>query len=121
MGTSLKTILKRFKIRSSNKVFNAFFITARNKEATYVPVYLSFHILQEFAVGLSKLLRGTLSDKLLWTFKLYDINQDGFISRNVRFICDWFKLASLLIVSMGKALSGIPHFGVIDKWPATSK
>ena len=25
--------------------------------------------------------------------------------------------ASLLVVPLGKALSGIPHFGVVDRWP----
>ena len=29
------------------------------------------------------------------------------------------KPASLLVVPLGKALSGIPHLGVVDRWPAT--
>ena len=31
------------------------------------------------------------------------------------------KPASLLVVSLGKALSQIPHLGVVDKWLATPK
>ena len=29
------------------------------------------------------------------------------------------KPASLLVVPLAKALSGIPHRGVVDRWPAT--
>ena len=35
---------------------------------------------QEFVMGLSLLLRGTLLEKLEWTFNLYDINRDGIIT-----------------------------------------
>ena len=31
------------------------------------------------------------------------------------------KPASLLVVPLEKALSGIPHLGVVDRWPATPK
>ena len=32
------------------------------------------------------------------------------------------KPANLLVVPLGKTLSGIPsHLGVVDKWPATPK
>nr|XP_057934322.1 Kv channel-interacting protein 1b isoform X2 [Doryrhamphus excisus] len=36
---------------------------------------------KDFVVGLSILLRGTLREKLEWTFHLYDINRDGYINR----------------------------------------
>lgn len=36
---------------------------------------------QNFIQGLSILSRGTLEEKLLWTFSLYDINGDGRITR----------------------------------------
>ena len=36
---------------------------------------------QDFVLNLSLLLKGTEEEKLLWTFKLYDTNADGFISR----------------------------------------
>ncbi|XP_069002950.1 Kv channel-interacting protein 1b isoform X1 [Embiotoca jacksoni] len=36
---------------------------------------------KDFVMGLSTLLRGTLREKLEWTFHLYDINGDGFINR----------------------------------------
>ncbi|KAI1898618.1 hypothetical protein AGOR_G00074240 [Albula goreensis] len=36
---------------------------------------------EDFVMGLSVLLRGSVREKLEWTFKLYDINKDGYISR----------------------------------------
>ncbi|XP_046997960.1 uncharacterized protein LOC124613308 [Schistocerca americana] len=37
---------------------------------------------EDFVVGLSILSRGTLDEKLRWTFSLYDINGDGCITRD---------------------------------------
>ena len=37
---------------------------------------------REFMVSLSATSRGTLNQKLEWAFKVYDINGDGFITRN---------------------------------------
>ena len=37
--------------------------------------------LQDLLVTLSTLLRGSIYEKLRWTFKLYDINGDGCITR----------------------------------------
>lgn len=37
---------------------------------------------QEFVQGLSILSRGSVEEKLRWTFSLYDINGDGFITRD---------------------------------------
>ena len=39
------------------------------------------HFLQDFAVGLSILLKGSLEDRLRWTFQVYDLNKDGVLSR----------------------------------------
>ncbi|KAG5685021.1 hypothetical protein PVAND_014224 [Polypedilum vanderplanki] len=36
---------------------------------------------EEFVLNLSTLSRGSLDEKLKWTFQLYDVNGDGFISR----------------------------------------
>ncbi|NWY56974.1 CSEN protein, partial [Chionis minor] len=36
---------------------------------------------QDFAVGLSVLLRGTVQQKLKWAFNLYDINKDGYVTK----------------------------------------
>ena len=32
-------------------------------------------------MGLSQLIHGSLEDKLRWTFKLYDLNGDGVLSK----------------------------------------
>ena len=31
------------------------------------------------------------------------------------------KPASLLVVPLGKVLPGLPHVGVVDRWPVTPK
>jgi len=36
---------------------------------------------EDFAVGVSILLKGTLEDRLRWTFQVYDVNKDGVLSR----------------------------------------
>lgn len=38
---------------------------------------------QDFVTALSILLRGTVHEKLRWTFNLYDINKDGYINKEV--------------------------------------
>ncbi|MBN3297890.1 CSEN protein, partial [Amia calva] len=38
---------------------------------------------EDFVIGLSVLLRGTVTEKLNWAFNLYDINKDGYITREV--------------------------------------
>lgn len=40
-------------------------------------------MLQDFVMGLSILLRGTIQEKLNWAFNLYDINKDGYITKEV--------------------------------------
>ncbi|CAH2299900.1 Kv channel-interacting 4 isoform X4 [Pelobates cultripes] len=36
---------------------------------------------EDFVMGLSTLLRGTVNEKLNWAFNLYDINKDGYITK----------------------------------------
>ncbi|KAL7981250.1 hypothetical protein Chor_002146 [Crotalus horridus] len=36
---------------------------------------------ENFVIGLSILLRGTVHEKLSWAFNLYDINKDGYITK----------------------------------------
>lgn len=42
---------------------------------------------EDFVIGLSVLLRGSVTEKLNWAFNLYDINKDGYITKEV--LCDW--------------------------------
>ena len=39
------------------------------------------HSIQDFAIGLSILLKGSQEDKLKWIFHLYDVNKDGFLTK----------------------------------------
>nr|XP_033503064.1 calsenilin-like isoform X4 [Epinephelus lanceolatus] len=36
---------------------------------------------EDFVIGLSVLLRGSVTEKLRWAFNLYDINKDGYITK----------------------------------------
>ncbi|KAG9346550.1 hypothetical protein JZ751_006861 [Albula glossodonta] len=65
-------------------LFNAFDSTQTGsikfEVNTVFPLVMS-PVLSDFVTGLSVLLRGSVREKLEWTFKLYDINKDGYISR----------------------------------------
>ncbi|XP_045139775.1 calsenilin [Echinops telfairi] len=57
-------------------------------EDTFKLIYSQFfpqgavvHRPADFVVGLSILLRGTVHEKLKWAFNLYDINKDGYITK----------------------------------------
>ncbi|XP_047710383.1 calsenilin isoform X1 [Prionailurus viverrinus] len=49
----------------------------------------------DFVVGLSILLRGTVHEKLKWAFNLYDINKDGYITKEVQGGRGWWPSAPL--------------------------
>lgn len=50
------------------------------------------HWLQDFVVGLSNILRGTVTERLCWAFSLYDLNKDGYITKEVFYVLFWFIL-----------------------------
>ncbi|XP_039570922.1 calsenilin-like isoform X3 [Passer montanus] len=52
---------------------------------------------QDFAVGLSVLLRGTEQQKLRWTFDLYDVNKDGCVSKE-----DMLQIMKAIYAMMGR-------------------
>ncbi|KFM63768.1 Calsenilin, partial [Stegodyphus mimosarum] len=52
---------------------------------------------QEFLTGLSMMTRGPTVDKLKWTFKLYDINGDGRITRE-----EMREIISSIYLMLGK-------------------
>lgn len=38
--------------------------------------------MKDFVVGLSVLVRGSTEEKLRWTFSLYDVNGDGYVTKD---------------------------------------
>ncbi|XP_038016368.1 calsenilin-like isoform X2 [Motacilla alba alba] len=52
---------------------------------------------QDFAVGLSVLLRGTEQQKLRWAFDLYDVNKDGYVSKE-----DMLEIMKSIYAMMGR-------------------
>ncbi|CAG2170947.1 unnamed protein product [Oppiella nova] len=53
----------------------------------------------DFVIGLSVLARGTVQDKLRWTFSLYDINNDGMITKD-----ELSRIISAIYDLMGKSV-----------------
>ncbi|XP_076367731.1 A-type potassium channel modulatory protein KCNIP1-like isoform X2 [Tachypleus tridentatus] len=53
----------------------------------------------DFVMGLSVLARGSLQEKLRWTFNLYDINGDGYITKD-----EMFRIVTAVYDLMGKAV-----------------
>ena len=60
-------------------------------------MYLCLAAVKEFVIGLSSLIRGSMHDKLLWAFRLYDINGDGFISKD-----EMYDIVSAVYNIMGR-------------------
>ncbi|NWY97034.1 CSEN protein, partial [Loxia curvirostra] len=58
---------------------------------------------QDFAVGLSVLLRGTEQQKLKWTFDLYDVNKDGYVSKE-----DMLEIMKSIYAMMGRCTEPAP-------------
>ncbi|KAI2659892.1 Calsenilin [Labeo rohita] len=52
-------------------------------EETFKSIYSQFFPQggRDFVIGLSVLLRGSVTEKLRWAFNLYDINKDGYITK----------------------------------------
>uniref|UniRef100_A0A8C9L008 Potassium voltage-gated channel interacting protein 3 n=1 Tax=Serinus canaria TaxID=9135 RepID=A0A8C9L008_SERCA len=61
---------------------------------------------QDFAVGLSVLLRGTEQQKLKWTFDLYDVNKDGYVSKE-----DMLEIMKSIYAMMGRCTEPAPGAG----------
>lgn len=75
-------VFKAFDVNSNGAIsFRAsFVIPASYKRDGYLTPH--FGHFQDLLVTLSTLLRGSIYEKLRWTFKLYDINGDGCITRS---------------------------------------
>ncbi|KAF5926989.1 hypothetical protein HPG69_001622 [Diceros bicornis minor] len=52
-----------------------------SSSAIALSLYLHMQPRSDFIKGLSILLRGTVQEKLNWAFNLYDINKDGYITK----------------------------------------
>lgn len=83
-----------------------------------VKCYPLSHCCQDFVTGLSILLRGTLREKLEWTFHLYDINKDGYINREVR-PCS-HSVSELVCASCKVSLHCVPSLLSGDDWNCES-
>ncbi|EPY86270.1 hypothetical protein CB1_000321037 [Camelus ferus] len=77
---------------------------------------------EDFVVGLSILLRGTVHEKLKWAFNLYDINKDGYITKETYIpgcggpgIC--VLLATCLCPIQPVSLLILPHGEVLGETP----
>ncbi|XP_009881749.1 PREDICTED: calsenilin-like, partial [Charadrius vociferus] len=64
---------------------------------------------QDFVIGLSVLLRGTVQQKLKWAFNLYDINKDGYITKE-----EMLEIMKSIYDMMGRC----PHPTLRDSAPA---
>ena len=68
-------------------MFSPLLITATLESSTLkwaIVIHLCSHcfaVLQDFAIGLSILLKGSIEDKLKWIFSVYDVNKDGVLSK----------------------------------------
>ncbi|XP_022250159.1 Kv channel-interacting protein 1-like isoform X1 [Limulus polyphemus] len=56
----------------------------------------------DFVVGLSALSRGSVQEKLKWTFNLYDINGDGYITKD-----ELFRIVTSIYDQMGRAVDSV--------------
>jgi len=73
-----------------NNIFNKFFPLGATERSSYSHYVFSAMDHQEtgvitfedFAIGLSILVKGSQEDKIRWTFNLYDLNGDGVITRD---------------------------------------
>lgn len=66
---------------------------------------------QDFVTGLSILARGSIDEKLRWTFSLYDINGDGCITRE-----EMTDIVTAVYELLGKfADPNLDHEGVREK------
>lgn len=52
---------------------------------------------QDFVIGLSIILRGTIIDRLNWAFNLYDLNKDGCITKEVKLTLVFYKDGTLMV------------------------
>lgn len=67
----------RFEVRIS--LITSFFLSP----SFFFIVFIVYSLWQDFVIGLSVLLRGSVTEKLNWAFNLYDINKDGYITKEV--------------------------------------
>jgi len=91
-----------------NNIFNKFFPLGATDRSSYSHYVFSAMDQQEngvitfedFAIGLSILVKGTQEDKIRWTFNLYDLNGDGVITKD-----EMEDIIASVYELMGKPLS----------------
>uniref|UniRef100_A0A3Q3INY2 EF-hand domain-containing protein n=1 Tax=Monopterus albus TaxID=43700 RepID=A0A3Q3INY2_MONAL len=72
---TFKTIYSQFFPQGDSSTYAHFLFEAFDTHSTGA---VSF---EDFAISLSIILRGSITDKLNWAFNLYDLNKDGCITR----------------------------------------
>jgi len=65
---------------------------------------------QDFVTSLSVIARGNITDKLRWTFRLYDVSNDGVISRP-----DMTTIVSSVYALMGRYTSPVVTSAAIQQ------
>lgn len=113
---SPSSVLDVFVYHSASKPIKAFFLSA--DASTYAHfLFNAFDMdrngsirFEDFVIGLSVLLRGSVTEKLNWAFNLYDINKDGYITKEV---CAVYRRKSFDIIENRKILFSV-HRGF---WP----
>ncbi|KAH0616281.1 hypothetical protein JD844_027287, partial [Phrynosoma platyrhinos] len=88
VGLLMKRLSKRSTLSSSHREQDAQWSLTENSTTYAHFLFNAFDTdhngcvsFEDFVMGLSILLRGTVQEKLNWAFNLYDINKDGYITK----------------------------------------
>ena len=73
-------------------------------------------------VSLSTLLHGTLYEKLMWTFRVYDLNGDGVITKNEmgNVVVAVYELMGIILKPPVNIIAKT-HYSLLTKQPTTKQ
>lgn len=99
------SIMDILSVHETANNFNIRDVVSNTAKTNFIPM------LQDFVTGLSILSRGSIDEKLRWTFSLYDINGDGCITRE-----EMTDIVTAVYELMGKFSDpNMDHEGVREK------